>query len=169
MSNLCYVVKLLPILSACFIYTPFVILSVYVALWIFFHLLTLSYLLTCYVIYAPNNCTCTSHQTAQLSLSSLQSCHFNLGGSRHGWGFLLGQPDPYSSSAFSALCCSLLAQRQGGFPYCYLETLDNRRADIRVSRGWKRNNAKASRLLVEIHAFYAQEYRDKYLLNFCKV
>ncbi len=71
----------------------------------FCHLLTLSYLLTFYVIYAPYTCTCTTHLTAQLSHPSYRtyvcctntpsplnrrlppSSHSGVGGPRHDWGF----------------------------------------------------------------------------------
>ncbi len=78
-SNLCYLIKLLPPFPACFIYTPFFILSVFVALSNsrslikLFHLLTLSFLLTFYVIYTPYKCTCTTHQTTQLSPPSYRT------------------------------------------------------------------------------------------------
>ncbi len=111
MNNLCYLIKLVLLFSACVIYSPFVTLSTFIVLSNFCHLLTLCFLHTFYVIKAPYKCTCTTYQTTQLSLSSCHahalcanrffqlikrlspSCHSDLRGSRHGWGVLIDQSD----------------------------------------------------------------------------
>ncbi len=60
---------------ACFIYTPFVTLSLFVALSnicrLIKHFLSPCYLFTFYVTYAPYKYTCCTHRTTKLSLSSL--------------------------------------------------------------------------------------------------
>ncbi len=111
-SNLYYLIKLLQLFPAFFIYTPFGTLSIFVALSKFCHLIELlsfSHPLLSihffYVIYAPYKCTCCTHHITQLSLLSYREhalsanipleltrrlwpfCHSDMGGSRHGWGF----------------------------------------------------------------------------------
>ncbi len=90
-----------------------------------------------YAIYAPYKCTCTKHQTIQISLSSylahtlctktpfptqqasLAIVPFWYGGSRHGWGFLLEQPNTlvpllvliFINALADELTCSLFVLR----------------------------------------------------------
>ncbi len=114
MSNLYYLIKLLQLSPAYFIYTPFVTLSMFVALSNFrrlINLLSSSHPFLSihffYVIYEPYKCTCTTHHThttlfpssrahalcanilSQLIRRRWPSCHsdYGGGGSDRGWGF----------------------------------------------------------------------------------
>ncbi len=97
-SNLCYLIKLWQLFPACFIYTTFVTLAIFVALSNFCHLLTLWYLLSFYVIYEPYKCTYTTHHTHQYQHLSTSPGVFGhrpilMWGDRGmAGGFLLEQP-----------------------------------------------------------------------------
>ncbi len=107
LHTLCYFINSCGLIKLSLFYPSFVIFS------------TFPYLLTTYAIYAPYKCTCTTHQTTQPSLSSYRahvlcasttfqlnrrlwpSCHSDMGGSRHGWGFFsLRTSDTFTCGVF---------------------------------------------------------------------
>ncbi len=118
MNNLCYLIKLLQLVprlfylhTLCFFINSCGLIKLLSSYQFFVIFSIFSFLLTTYAIYAPYKFTCTTHQTTQPSLSSYRvhalcanttfqlnrclwpSCHSNMGGSRHGWGFSLRTGD----------------------------------------------------------------------------
>ncbi len=101
---LCYFINNCGLIKLSSSYQSFVIFS------------TFPYQLITYAIYAPYKCTCTTHQTNQPSLSPYRahalcanttfqlnsrlwpSCHSDMGGIEHGWGFF-SKNKRYSSLA----------------------------------------------------------------------